>query len=87
MVAKASAARSTVSSRPRGVAVPATFLLSNDKRTAIEFAIEHLGEARAHAASTRSRCPTGRPFGEIVVDEGQVHDVHVLRRRVSRPRR
>ena len=27
-----------------GVAAPATFLLSNDKRTAIEFAVEHLAK-------------------------------------------
>ncbi len=49
------------------VGTPATFLLSNDKRTAIEFAVEHL----AKAAPTRVdeiALPAGAPFGEIRVD-------------------
>jgi ferredoxin len=50
-----------------GVAVPATFLLSNDKRTAIEFAVEHLAK---HAPSRVDEIalPAGSPFGEIKVD-------------------
>lgn len=51
----------------RGVAAPATFLLSNDKRTAIEFAVEHL----AKHAPTRPEAvllPAGSPFGEIQVN-------------------
>jgi ferredoxin len=50
-----------------GVAVPATFLLSNDKRTAIEFALEHLAK---HAPSRVDEIalPAGAPFGEVRVD-------------------
>jgi ferredoxin len=50
-----------------GVATPATFLLSNDKRTAIEFAVEHL---LRHAPSPVEEIalPVGSPFGEIRVD-------------------
>ena len=52
------------------VAAPATFLLSNDKRTAIEFAVEHL----ARHAPTRVdeiALPPGSPFGEVKVDAGK----------------
>ena len=49
-------------------AVPATFLPGNDKRTAIEFAVEHL----AKLAPTRVdeiALPEGSPFGTIAVDK------------------
>jgi ferredoxin len=49
------------------VAVPATFLLSNDKRTAIEFAVEHLAK-HAPRPVDEIPLPAGSPFGEIVVD-------------------
>lgn len=52
---------------PAGIAVPATFLLSNDKRTAIEFAIEHLAK-HAPATVDEIALPEGAPFGEIRVD-------------------
>ena len=50
-----------------GVAVPALFLLANDKRTAIEFAVEHLAK---HAPVPRDEIelPAGAPYGEVVVD-------------------
>jgi ferredoxin len=48
-------------------AVPGTFMLANDKRTAIEFAVEHLAK---HAPSPVDEIalPAGAPFGEIRVD-------------------
>jgi ferredoxin len=49
------------------VAVPATFLLSNDKRTAIEFAVEHLAK-HAPRPVDEIALPAGAPFGEIRVD-------------------
>ena len=51
-------------------AVPATFLLGNDKRTAIEFAVEHLAR---HAPSPVDEIPlaAGAPFGEVVVDRAK----------------
>ena len=48
-------------------AVPATFLLANDKRTAIEFAVEHLAK-HAPVKVDAIRLPAGAPFGEIIVD-------------------
>jgi len=50
-----------------GVAVPATFLLGNDKRTAIEFAVEHLAK-QAPSKVDEIALPAGSPFGEILVD-------------------
>ena len=50
-----------------GVATPATFLLSNDKRTAIEFAVEHLAK-HAPRRVDEIALPPGAPFGEIRVD-------------------
>jgi ferredoxin len=49
---------------------PATFLLGNDKRTAIEFAVEHLARL---APSPVDEIPlaAGAPFGEVVVDRAQ----------------
>ena len=51
-------------------AVPATFLVGNDKRTAIEFAVEHLVR---HAPSRVEEIalPAGSPFGEIRVDQSR----------------
>jgi ferredoxin len=47
--------------------VPATFLLGNDKRTAVEFAVEHLAR-HAPAPVDEIALPAGSPFGEIRVD-------------------
>ena len=52
---------------PAAIGVPATFLLSNDKRTAIEFAIEHLAR-HAPAKPDEIALPAGSPFGEVRVD-------------------
>ena len=51
-------------------AAPASFMLSNDKRTAIEFAVEHLAK---HAPSKVDEIvlPAGSPFGEILVDRAK----------------
>ena len=53
-----------------GCAVPAGFLLGNDKRTAIEFAVEHLVK---HAPSRvdEIRLPAGAPFGQVLVDKAK----------------
>jgi ferredoxin len=48
-------------------ATGATFLLSNDKRTAIEFAVEHLAK-HAPRKVDEIALPLASPFGEIVVD-------------------
>lgn len=52
------------------VATPATFLLSNDKRTAIEFAVEHLAK-HAPRKVDEIALPAGSPFGEILVDRAK----------------
>jgi ferredoxin len=49
-------------------AVPALFLLGNDKRTAIEFAVEHLAKL-APLKPDEIALPEGAPFGEVVVDK------------------
>jgi len=49
------------------VASPATFLLSDDKRTAIEFAVEHLAR-HAQRRVDEIILAHGAPFGEIRVD-------------------
>ena len=49
------------------VAVPGTFMLSNDKRTAIEFAVEHLVK-QAPSKVDEIALPAGAPYGEVVVD-------------------
>jgi ferredoxin len=52
---------------PAGVpAMPATFLLGNDKRTAIEFAVEHLVK-HAAAPVDEITLPEGAPFGQVLV--------------------
>jgi ferredoxin len=51
----------------QSVPVPATFALSSDKRTAVEFAIDHLVR---HAPSPRTEIAleAGAPWGDVVVD-------------------
>lgn len=49
------------------VAIPATFLLSDDKRSAIEFAVEHLVR-HAPVKVDEIALPAGSPFGEVRVD-------------------
>jgi ferredoxin len=49
------------------VPAPASFLLSGDKRTAIEFAVEHLVK-HAPRKVDEIALPPGAPFGEIRVD-------------------
>ncbi|HEX4781905.1 MAG TPA: 4Fe-4S binding protein [Usitatibacter sp.] len=48
-------------------AQPASFAVSNDKRTSIEFAVEHLAK-HAPAPVDEIALPAGAPFGEIRVD-------------------
>ena len=52
---------------PAANAMPATFMLSNDKRTAIEFAVEHLAR-HAPRRVDEIALPAGSPFGEVRVD-------------------
>jgi ferredoxin len=47
---------------------PATFALSNDKRTAVEFAVEHLAK-HAPAPVAEIALAAGAPYGEVVVDK------------------
>ncbi|QJR15578.1 4Fe-4S binding protein [Usitatibacter palustris] len=67
--AAASAAFEAVTPAP-SLPVPAAFMLSNDKRTAIEFAVEHLAK---HAPSPRDEIAlaAGAPYGEVVVDRAK----------------
>jgi ferredoxin len=51
-------------------ATPAVFLLANDKRTAIEFAVEHLVK-HSPAPVESIGLPAGSPFGEIAVDRAK----------------
>ena len=53
-----------------GVNVPATFAFSADKRTAVEFAVEHLSR-HAPARPAEIALAAGSPFGEVVVDIGK----------------
>jgi ferredoxin len=53
-----------------GIAAPATFLLGNDKRTAIEFAVEHLVK-HAPRRVDEIALPAGSPFGEVLVDRAK----------------
>ena len=50
-----------------GVAVPAAFQVSNDKRTAIEFAVDHLAKHAPRPAEVIA-LPAFAPFGEVRVD-------------------
>ena len=52
---------------PPAITTAATFLLSNDKRTAIEFAVEHLAR-HAPRRVDEIALPAGAPFGEVRVD-------------------
>lgn len=54
----------------RGPDAPGIFALSDDKRTSVEFAVEHLAR---HAPSpvTRIALPAGAPYGEVIVDQGK----------------
>ena len=47
---------------------PATFAMSNDKRTAVEFAVEHLAK-HAPAPVAQMALAAGAPYGEVVVDK------------------
>jgi ferredoxin len=51
-------------------AVPATFLIGNDKRTAIEFAVEHLVR-HASRKIDEIPLPDGSPYGEVRVDRAK----------------
>jgi ferredoxin len=51
-------------------ATPAMFLLGNDKRTAIEFAVEHLVKF-APSQVDEIALPAGAPFGEVRVDKSR----------------
>ena len=51
-------------------ATPALFMLGNDKRTAIEFAVEHLVR-EAPVRVDEIALPEGAPYGEIVVDRAK----------------
>jgi ferredoxin len=50
-----------------GVAQPATFLLSNDKRSAIEFAVEHFAKYAPRKVD-EIPLPARSPYGEVRVD-------------------
>ncbi len=49
---------------------PALFLVGNDKRTAIEFAVEHLVK-EAPVKPEAIALPEGAPFGDVVVDKAK----------------
>lgn len=51
-------------------AIPATFLLGNDKRTAIEFAVEHLVR-HAPAKVDEIALPAGAAYGQVLVDKAK----------------
>ncbi len=51
-------------------AAPATFLVGNDKRTTIEFAVEHLARL-APGKVDEIALPAGAPFGEVRLDQAK----------------
>lgn len=51
----------------QGVSVPAPFAFSSDKRTAVEFAVDHLAR-HAPVRPAEIVLPAGSPFGQVVVD-------------------
>jgi ferredoxin len=53
-----------------GVGKPATFALSDDKRTAIEFSVEHLARL-APAPQAEIPLPAGAAYGEVRVDRAK----------------
>jgi ferredoxin len=65
-------ALSTALDAPGGTTAsePASFALSNDKRTSIEFAVEHLVR-HAPRPVDEIALPEGAPFGEVRVDVGR----------------
>jgi len=70
--ADAAAAIATLESLPPAT-VPATaaaFALSDDKRTAVEFALEHLAK-HAPVPVTEIALAAGAPYGEVVVDKAK----------------
>ena len=54
----------------RTVTSPAAFNLAADKRTALDFEIEHLAK-HAPRAQTLLELPVGAPFGALLVDKGR----------------
>ncbi len=54
----------------QGVTTPGTFLLANDKRTAIEFAVEHLLR-QAPTRVDEIALPAGAPYGQVLVDRAK----------------
>jgi len=52
----------------RGVATPATFHLSGEKRTTLDFAFDHLAK---HAPQPQDRValPVGAPYGRLIVNQ------------------
>jgi ferredoxin len=62
--------RALAGEAPASVAQPAAFMVSNDKRTAIEFAVEHLLR-HAPRRVDEIALPQGAPFGEIQVDQAK----------------
>ena len=54
----------------QGVPVSGTFLLANDKRTAIEFAVEHLAK-HAPTRVDEIALPAGAPYGQVLVDRAK----------------
>ena len=50
--------------------VPAAFMVSQDKRTAIEFAVEHLAK-HAPRKVEEIVLPEGSPFGQVLVDQAK----------------
>jgi ferredoxin len=52
----------------RGVAQAATFHLSNDKRTTLDFAFDHLAR-HAPAPQESLALPAGAPYGRLIVDK------------------
>ena len=53
-----------------GVAAAGTFMLGNDKRTAIEFAVEHLVK-HAPTRVDEIALPAGSPYGQVLVDRAK----------------
>lgn len=64
------AARFAALAPAKTVDMPATFHVGNDKRTAIEFAVEHLLRHAPRRVDVVA-LPEGAPFGEITVDRGK----------------
>jgi ferredoxin len=63
-------AQSFDSAVPSPMPVPAAFQVGNDKRTAIEFALEHLVK-HASVRVEQVALPAGSPYGEVKVDKAK----------------